>query len=167
MACHTSTPLPLALARAFKELLGWHSAAALRYDLICPFLDPLGAIVCICSLRSALLRILHLIRANRGHLASGDSICVLYRCIGMVICLPPVDNGQWKLFGSIRSGLSRSGSPAAIPCTQKSTDFIFFTYCTNERLGLHFCLSGGLISPFVRITHPEHLHYRPTPYSRT
>ena len=92
--------------------------------------------MCVCSLRSALLRILHLIRANRGHLASGDSICDLYRCIGIVICLPPVDNGQWKLFGSIRLGLSQTGSPEAIPCTQKSTDSIFFTYCTNERLGL-------------------------------
>ena len=34
----TSTPLPLALARAFKELLGWRSALALRYDLACPIL---------------------------------------------------------------------------------------------------------------------------------
>ena len=114
--------------------------------------------MCICSLRSSLLRIRYLIRANSKHLASGDSICDLYRCIGMVICLAPVDNGQWQLFGSISSGLSQSGSPAAIPCTQRSTDFIFFTYCTNERLGLQFCLSGGLISPIVCITLPEHLY---------
>ena len=152
------TPSSLALARAFKELLGWHSAPSYRYNLTYPFLCPLGAIVCVCSLHSALLLILHPIRANRGHLASGDSICDLYRCIGIVICLAPVDNGQWQLFGSISSGLSQSGSPAAIPCTQRSTDFIFFTYCTNERLGLQFCLSGGLISPFVCIAHPEHLH---------
>ena len=114
--------------------------------------------MCICSLHSALLRILHPIRANRGHLASGDSNCDLYRCIGIVICPPPVDNGQWKLFGSIRSGLGRSGSSAPILGAQRSTDLSFFTCCADERLGLQFCLSGGLISPFVCSTHPEHLH---------